>query len=127
MVLLHGRAGRSTAKNGGVPARAVNNTIVKKAAAEYSGAAGINVGYTIGTTLTHNDVHDLSYVGISVGWGWGTPDIAGWATIAWNKVHNYKQLLNDGGGIYMLGSQVGSAARDRASPTIWGRAAWGHR
>jgi hypothetical protein len=95
----------------------VNNTIVKKAAAEYSGAAGINVGYTIGTTLTHNDVHDLSYVGISVGWGWGTPDIAGWATIAWNKVHNYKQLLNDGGGIYMLGSQVGPAARDRASPT----------
>lgn len=89
----------------------INNTIVKKAAAEFSGAVGINVGYTIGTTITHNDVHDLTYAAISVGWGWsgaGATDIAGWATIAYNKVHDYKQTLNDGGGIYMLGKQNGS-------------------
>jgi hypothetical protein len=39
----------------------VSNTIVNKAAAEFSGAAGINVGYTQGTQLLHNDVSNLTY------------------------------------------------------------------
>ena len=49
--------------------------------------------------------------GLTVGWGWsrhecGTCTDAGWNTIAYNRVHGYKQALNDGGGIYMLGPQV---------------------
>lgn len=86
----------------------VSNTIVNKAAAEYSGAAGINIGYTVGTTLLHNDVSNLTYGAISVGWGWSRHACAsctnaGWNTIAYNRAYNYKQTLNDGGGIYMLG------------------------
>ena len=84
--------------------------IVEKAAAEYSGGVGIAVGYTIGTLLEHCDIHNLSYGGISVGWGWSRHACwnctnAGWNTIRYNRVHNYKQTLNDGGGIYMLGPQ----------------------
>ena len=48
----------------------VRNTVVNKAGAEYSGSAGINVGYTQGTQLLHNDVSNMSYGAISVGWGW---------------------------------------------------------
>ncbi len=91
----------------------VSNTIINKAGAEYSGAAGINVGYTQNTSLLHNDVSNLSYVPITVGWGWSRHECwnctnAGNNTIAFNRVHDYKQTLNDGGGIYMLGPQNNS-------------------
>ena len=95
----------------------VRDTIVTRAAAEYSGAAGINVGYTVGTLIEHCDVSNLTYVGITVGWGWSRHACydctnAGWNTIRGNRVHNYKQTLNDGGGIYMLGPQNGSRIHD---------------
>ena len=91
----------------------VRNTIVTRAAAEYSGAAGINVGYTVGTLLEHNDVGNLTYGAISVGWGWSRHECASCTnaaknTIRFNRCHGYKQALNDGGGIYMLGPQNGS-------------------
>ena len=89
----------------------ISDTVVNRAAAEYRGAAGISVGYTAGTSITHCDVHNLTYGAISVGWGWSrtkeTPYV-GRTTIAFNAVHDYKQLLNDGGGVYMLGTQNGS-------------------
>ena len=40
----------------------VRNTIINKAGAEYSGAAGINVGYTQRVTIHGNDVSNMSYV-----------------------------------------------------------------
>jgi hypothetical protein len=91
----------------------VRNTIIVRAAAEYSGAAGLNVGYTVGTLLEHNDVGNLTYGAISVGWGWWRHVCAACTnaannTIRFNRAHGYKQALNDGGGIYMLGPQNGS-------------------
>ena len=46
----------------------VRNSIVNKAGAEFSGAAGINVGYTQRASLLHNGASNMSYVPISVGW-----------------------------------------------------------
>ena len=91
----------------------VTNTIINKAGAEYSGAAGISIGYTQNLTLSHNDVSNLSYVPITVGWGWERHECwnctnAGNNTIIGNRCYDYKQTLNDGGGIYMLGPQNGS-------------------
>ena len=55
--------------------------------------------------MTHNDVSDLAYTAITVGWGWSRHPITYAADnfIAYNRAHNYKKILNDGGGIYMLG------------------------
>ena len=101
----------------------VSNTIVNKAGAEFHGAAGINVGYTQGTVLTHNDVSNLTYGAISMGWGWSRHACAsctnaGWNTIAYNRAHNYKLVLNDGGGIYMV--------RAPGSPPPYPHCARGH-
>jgi hypothetical protein len=91
----------------------VVDTVINRAAAEYSGSVGISVGYTVGTLIEHSDVSNLTYGAISVGWGWSRH--ACWNctnaannTIRYNRVHDYKQTLNDGGGIYMLGPQNGS-------------------
>jgi len=91
----------------------VRQSVVTRAAVEFSGAAGINVGYTVGTLLEHNDVGNLTYGAISVGWGWsrhacGSCTDAANNSVQYNSVHDYKRTLNDGGGIYMLGPQNGS-------------------
>ena len=91
----------------------VSNNIINRAGGEYSGAAGINVGYTQNVSLLHNDVSNLTYVPITMGWGWSRHECwnctnAGNNTISWNRVYDYKQTLNDGGGIYMLGPQNGT-------------------
>ena len=95
----------------------VRDSRIERAAAEFSGAAAINVGYTVGTVIEHNDVHDLPYVGITVGWGWSRHSCAactnaGWNVVRGNRVYDYKQVMNDGGGIYMLGPQNGTVVRE---------------
>ena len=91
----------------------MTHTVVHRAAAEYSGFAGLQVGYTQRTTLAHNDVSNLTYGALSIGWGWARHEAwdatnAGWNVISSNRIHDYKRTLNDGGGIYMLGPQNGS-------------------
>ena len=71
------------------------------------------MGYTQRTTLAHNDVSNLTYGALSIGWGWARHEAwdatnAGWNVISSNRIHDYKRTLNDGGGIYMLGPQNGS-------------------
>mmetsp|Transcript_69229 Transcript_69229/g.122454 ORF Transcript_69229/g.122454 Transcript_69229/m.122454 type:complete len:627 (-) Transcript_69229:52-1932(-) len=95
----------------------VRNTIIRGAGLEFSGTAGISVGYTEGSVLWGNEVSDVGFSGISVGWGWSRHECwnctaARDNVIAFNNVHGYKQRMNDGGGIYMLGPQNGSVVHD---------------
>jgi hypothetical protein len=101
----------------------VKNNYITKIGAEYFDQLGIWVGYTDGSVIEHNELHDLPYGGISVGWGWGcvdpggncsltdgfaTPTVARNNKIQYNLVHDYMKVLRDGGGIYTLGAQPGS-------------------
>ena len=38
---------------------------------EYSGANPIFAGYVADTLIDHNTIHDSTYSGICLGWGWG--------------------------------------------------------
>ena len=73
----------------------------RQPAAELHGLPGINVGYSFGTILSHNEVFNTTWVGISMGYGWSRhPESwAGNNTISSNRVHDYKKTLHDGGGI----------------------------
>jgi hypothetical protein len=95
----------------------VRDCLIEGAAAELSGAVGINVGYTVGTRIEHNTLRGLSFSGISVGWGWDRHTCVGCSDardnqITANRIEGYKSRLNDGGGIYMLGPQNGSLISD---------------
>eukprot|EP00052_Salpingoeca_macrocollata_P021093 m.180028 g.180028 ORF g.180028 m.180028 type:complete len:617 (-) comp21456_c0_seq6:26-1876(-) len=92
----------------------VNNTIVRNAAVEYNGAVGINIGYTKGTIVTHCDVGNLTYGSFSMGWGWSRhpQTYAANNTVSFNRFHDYKRVMNDGGGIYTLGPQNGTVVHD---------------
>ena len=102
---------------------------------EFKGSIGIFVGYASGTVITHNEISEVGYTGISVGWGWGyydpwcdgdkpkfyrdgcyprfdTPTTCRDTLVEHNHVHHVLNSLNDGGGIYTLGLQVGAVIRE---------------
>jgi len=92
---------------------AISNTIenctITRVGAQYFGAVGIWGGLIAQTTIKNNELFDLPYTGISVGWMWSpeaTPSREN--VIVGNHIHHLMNILSDGGGIYMLGLQPGS-------------------
>ncbi|WP_236974923.1 right-handed parallel beta-helix repeat-containing protein [Membranihabitans maritimus] len=82
---------------------------VKKCGQQFFGAVGIWAGLTAETTIKNNNVYDLPYTGISIGWMWSprkTPCRDN--IIDGNHIYDIMKILSDGGGIYSLGLQPGS-------------------
>jgi hypothetical protein len=79
---------------------------------EFYGAVGLWVGLAARTAVIHNEIHDLPYSGISVGWQWNPePTVCQVNLIEYNHVYAVMQQLADGGGIYTLGFQPGTVLR----------------
>jgi hypothetical protein len=82
---------------------------IERCGQEWFGAVGIWVGMASHTQLRHNELRDLPYTGISVGWRWDDgPSACHHNLIENNHIHHVLQLLCDGGGIYTLGRQPGT-------------------
>lgn len=78
----------------------------------YYGAVGIWIGIAAETQIVHNELRNLPYTGISVGWRWDpSPTGCRGNLIAHNHIHHIMQILSDGGGIYTLGWQPGTILR----------------
>ncbi|MBL7223289.1 MAG: right-handed parallel beta-helix repeat-containing protein, partial [Candidatus Brocadiae bacterium] len=95
----------------------------------YPAGVGIWVAQSHHNRITHNDIHDFNYSGMSIGWNWN--DAANRTThnlIERNHVHHVmKGQLNDGGAIYTLGTSPGSAIRHNLFHDVWPHSAigWG--
>ena len=77
------------------------------------GSVGIWGGFQREVEIVGNEVFACPYTGISLGWVWNpkiTP--AHGNRIAENHIHEVMQIMNDGGGIYILGRQGGSVIED---------------
>lgn len=90
----------------------VSDSVFDMVAAEFHGCVAVSIGYTTGTVVDHNTIGNLTYGGLSIGWGWArVPESDTYASnnaLTNNRIDNYKTLLNDGGGLYALGPQFGS-------------------
>ncbi|HEY1661627.1 MAG TPA: right-handed parallel beta-helix repeat-containing protein [Verrucomicrobiae bacterium] len=93
----------------------ISNNIVSDCGAEDWGCVGICVGYARDVRIEHNEVFDLPYTGISVGWGWtkNTNALADNLILA-NRVHDIGQRLGDLGGIYLLSAQPGTVVAENS-------------
>lgn len=118
----HPRDARQVVKNNQIVDNYIHNV-----AAQYTAGVGIFVGYTDGTVIAHNEIRDLPYSGISIGWGWGEEDPGGGGYLQpfyyqeptqsknirceYNHIHNIMLEHSDGGGIYTLSNMPGSVIR----------------
>jgi len=87
----------------------VSHSLIERCGLQFNGAVGIWCGLVANTVIEHNEIRDLPYSGISVGWMW-TPEPTPCRenTIHANHIHHILNILSDGGGIYSLGLQPGS-------------------
>jgi parallel beta-helix repeat protein len=80
----------------------------------FAPAVGVFILQSGTNLIAHNEINDLYYTAISVGWNWGyqeTPCRAN--VIEFNHLHDVGQrMLSDMGGIYTLGIQRGTILRN---------------
>jgi len=95
----------------------------------YPSGVGVWVAQSSHNVISHNEIHDLRYSGMSIGWNWGDePNRCHDNTIEYNHVHHVMSgVLNDGGAIYTLGSSPGSVIRNNVFHDVWPYSAigWG--
>jgi hypothetical protein len=94
----------------------------------FHSGVGVLMMNSFGNTLAHNEISDLYYSGVSVGWVWGyTPSVSRDNRIEFNAIHHVGQgMLSDLGGIYTLGLSPGTVLRNNVIHDVEGHdKGWG--
>jgi len=110
----------------------VSNNVIRGGGRLLEGGVGVWIGFATDVEVSHNEICDLGYSGISSGWIWGyaqTPNAR--IRLNYNHVHDLGySVLSDMGGIYTLGAHPDSEAIGNHIHDIWssdldGRGGWG--
>ena len=110
----------------------VDNCIIHNGGRIDRGCVAIFIAQSGDNKVTHNDIADFFYTGISAGWTWGySENLAKHNTIDFNHIHNIGWgVMSDMGGVYTLGQAEGSSIsnnriHDVYSYDHYGRGGWG--
>ena len=87
----------------------IANNYVTDCANEDWGCVGIGAGHVRNINIEHNEVYDVYYTGISMGWQWNKRlNCMRNNRVFANLVHHYAKQMYDVAGIYTLSPQPGS-------------------
>jgi len=89
----------------------IANNLISQVGVEYWGAPAITAFYVNNIHLLHNEISQVPYTGISLGWGWSFAKDSTTAhdnQVAYNLITDLTLRARDGGGIYTLGQDPGS-------------------
>lgn len=104
----------------------IENNLITDVTNEDWGAVGIGAGYVRGIKIRHNEISDVSYSGISMGWGWTKlQNSMKNNTISANSIHHYGKHMYDVAGIYTLSAQSESVINENVIDSIY-RAPYAH-
>jgi hypothetical protein len=112
----------------------ISNNRIRSVSKDYQDNSAILSTYIAGALILHNDISDVPYDAIDIGFGWGYEDAGGnpnyrinlhgydfkdnpvYQTpttyrdnvVAGNRIHDAKKLFHDGGAIYNLSASPGT-------------------
>ena len=113
----------------------IRNNRVASVSKVFKDNSAILSTYVDNALILHNDISDVPYDAIGIGWGWGLNDIGGNpiyrmaergyydhpanlvydtatthrnSVVAYNRIHGAKRLFEDGGAIYNLSASPGT-------------------
>ena len=89
----------------------ISNNVIRRVGQDYTAMPAIAGYYAAYTQIIHNDIRDVPYSAITLGWGWGYDYQNNGShnnVISFNRIDSYMQGARDGGGIYTLGAQPNS-------------------
>ena len=92
----------------------VDNNIIRQGGQVISCASAILLLNASDNIISHNDISDFKYTGISAGWVWGySKSPSKRNLIEFNNIHHLGWgILSDMGGIYTLGPSEGTSIRN---------------
>ena len=98
----------------------ISNNYFTEVANEDWGCLAICAGYVRDINIEHNEISEVSYSGISLGWGWTqTVNCMRNNRVHANLIHHYAKHMYDVAGIYTLGSQPKSYVTENCVHSIY--------
>ena len=101
----------------------ITNNLITDVTNEDWGCVGIGAGFVKDIKICNNEISDVSYTGISMGWGWNQ-QVCSMSNnlVSGNLIHHYAKHMYDTAGIYTLGAQPhsfieGNVVRDIYTPS----------
>ena len=136
-VVYHSEDKKVTANN------VINNSIIRGGGHLFPSAVGVVIFNASNNQITHNEIADFKYSGVSVGWMWGYKDSKVWTTvpgkfgapiwvedhiaspsidneIAYNHIHHLGWgELSDMGGVYIVSEAIGTRVHNNSIHHIY--------
>jgi hypothetical protein len=110
----------------------IGDNVLTDCGTEDWGCVAISAGFVREFTIEHNEIFDLPYSGVSLGWGWTrSPNVMRNNVVRANHIHRVSRKMYDTAGIYTLSAQPGSLVAENAIHSIvmspWvEKPHWGH-